>query len=228
MKLSISEGVELKNMLKDFGIEIQQDVKLGRFNIGIDTELNFNDNFKYFLYMFELFMCSDEKEDIIYTINLDTLKNSSIKQVGELFQLIFYDKNNIRDLYNSRMEFIFSNIESTDINKYIDTIINLINVIEKNIELIDEYMSFRIIQLYDQEIEQKSVKSLSEFVRKYDRYIYTEGILRSLYGKMNLRGCCSEWLVNYRRKNKIELFTISDVKTYKDRCIKAIMTYKNN
>lgn len=218
-------------MLKDFGIEILEDEKLNKLTISIDTELNFNNNFKYFLYMFELCVYSDEKSDIMCTINLDTLKNSSIKQFRGNFQVAFYDKNdksNSRGLYNSRMEFSFSSMPFDDINKYIDKVMNLIDGIEKNIELIDNYMGSRMVKLYDQEIGQESVKSLSEFVRKYDRYIYTEAILKALYGKMNLRGAYSEWLSNYRRKNKIDLFTISDVTTYKDRCIKSIKAYKKN
>lgn len=212
-------------MLKDFQIVIQEDEKLNRLSISIDTELNFDDNFKYFLYLFELCTNSDKKADKNHTINLNILKNNSIKQLGRKFQVIFYDKNDendVRQLYSTRMEFRLLGISSNDFKKHIDEFINLIDKIDKKAELINKNMSERIIRLYDYEINQKSVNSLSEFVRKYDRYIYTTDILKTLYEHMNLRGCYAGWLINYRRKNKIDLFTITDVIRYKDNCIKSI------
>lgn len=229
---TLSENeVEFKAMLKDFGVIIDDDVKLNRLDIAIDTELNFDDNFKYFLYMFELCAYSDKRADKWYTTNLNTLKNNTIKQLGRKLQIVFYDKadeSNGRHLYNSRMEFRFLDISCSDFKKHLDKLINLINSIEQNIELLDKNMSERIIRLYEREIERKDVKSLSEFVRKYNQYIYTTNILKALYEHVGLKGNYAEWLRKYRRTNKLDFFTIADVRKYKSNCIRSIKAYKNN
>ncbi|WP_259600881.1 hypothetical protein [Clostridium botulinum] len=36
------------------------------------------------------------------------------------------------------------------------------------------------------------------------------------------------WIKNYRRDKKLELFTVTDVKNYKISCIRSIKEYKNN
>lgn len=224
-------GVEFQAMLKDFGVIMQQDVKLNRIDIAIDTKLNFNDNFKYFLYIFELCTYSDKKADKWYTTDLNTLKNNSIKQIGRKLQIVFYDKNaesNSRHFYNTRMEFRFLDISSTDFSKHLDKVINLINSIEQNVELLDKNMSERIIRLYECEMQQGVVKSLSEFVRKYDVYVYTKEILKNLYSHSGLSGTCANWIKNYKRINKLELFTATDVKNYKANCIRSIKAYKSN
>lgn len=224
-------GEEFKAMLKELEVVIHEDVKLNRLDISIDTELNFDDNFKYFLYMFELCTYSDKRADKWYTTNLNTLKNNSIKQLGRKLQIVFYDKNdesNGRHLYNSRMEFRFLDISSSDFKKHIDKLITLINSIEQNIELLDKNMGERIIRLYDHEMKLEGVKSLSEFVRKYDRYIYTTKILKALYEHVGLNGTYVSWIKNYRRTNKLDLFTANDVKKYQSNCIRSIKAYKNN
>lgn len=226
-------GEEFKAMLKDFGVVIHEDVKLNRLDISIDTQLDFDDNFKYFLYMFELCTYTDKRADKWYTTNLNTLKNNTIKQMGRKLQVVFYDKNdesNGRHLYNSRMEFRFLDISSADFKKHIDKLIELINSIEQNIELLDKNMSARIKRLYDNAIKKHDVKTLSEFVRMYDKYIYTSNILKELYDYVGLKGTYNNWLREFRRNNegKLKLFTTNDVKKYKADCIRSIKAYKNN
>ncbi|MBN1050433.1 hypothetical protein, partial [Clostridium botulinum] len=82
---------EFQAMLKDFGVIMEDDVKLNRIDIALDSNLNFDYNFKYFLYMFELCTYSNKKADKWYTTNLNTLRNNSIKQNGRKFQTVFYD-----------------------------------------------------------------------------------------------------------------------------------------
>ena len=226
-------GEEFKAMLKDFGVVIHEDVKLNRLDISIDTQLDFDDNFKYFLYMFELCTYTDKRADKWYTTNLNTLKNNTIKQMGRKLQVVFYDKNdesNGRHLYNSRMEFRFLDISSADFKKHIDKLTELINSIEQNIELLDKNMSARICRLYDNAIKKHDVKTLSEFVRMYDKYIYTSNILKELYDYVGLKGTYNNWLREFRRNNegKLKLFTTNDVKKYKADCIRSIKAYKNN
>lgn len=227
----LNSKADSKNILKNFRLVIQEDAKVNKVAINIDTELSFDKNLKYFLYMFELYTYSNKKSDKWYTINLNTLKHSTLKKTGKKLQVKFYDrndKNSSKNLYNSRMEFRFLDILSCDLNNHIQKLMNLIDVIDQNIELLDKNMSDRIIKLYDYEINQKSVKSLSEFIRKYERYIYTDTILKNLYEHITLKGCYSEWLRNYRRTNKIELFTKMDVNKYKSNCLKSINAYMDS
>ena len=183
--------------------------------------------------MFELCTYTDKRADKWYTTNLNTLKNNTIKQMGRKLQIVFYDKadeSNGRHLYNSRMEFRFLDISSADFKKHIDKLIELINSIEQNIELLDKNMSARIKRLYDNAIKKHDVKTLSEFVRMYDKYIYTSNILKELYDYVGLKGTYNNWLREFRRNNegKLKLFTTNDVKKYKADCIRSIKAYKNN
>ena len=222
---------EFKGMLKDFGVIVHEDVSLNRIDIGIDTELDFYDNFKYFLYIFELCTYGDKRGDKWYTTNLNTLKNNTIKQLGRKMQIVFYDKadeSSGRHLYNTRMEFRYIDIESNDFKKHIDKLIELINSIDQNIELLNKNMSNRLVRLYDHEFKISSVKTLSEFVRKFDRYIYTSEIMESLYKHSGLKGNYKDWIRNFRRINNLEFFTASNIKEYQADCIRSIKKYKNN
>jgi hypothetical protein len=224
---------EFEAMLNDFEVLIKDNVKLNRIDIALDSSLDFDENFKYFLYMFELCTYGNKKADKWYTTNLDTLKNNSIKQIGRKLQIAFYDKadeSNGRHLYNSRMEFRFLDISCKDFKFHLEKLINLINSIDQNVELLDKNMGERIISLYNDAIKKHEVKTFSEFVRRYNKYIYTSNILKTLYEYVGLNGSYNNWVREFRRSNKCELkfFTANDVKKYKADCIRSIKSYRNN
>ncbi len=230
--ITLSENVkEFDEMLKDFGIIIDEDVELNRVDIAVDTELDFHDNFKYYLYAFELLSYEDKKSDKWYTTNLETLKNNSIKKLGRKFQIVFYDKQDEsqgRHLYNTRMEFRYLDIQSQDFTKHIDKLIALVDSMSQNIELLDKNMSRRLTRLYRNEIKCGNVKSLSEFVRKFNHYIYTDEIMKNLYAESGLKGNYKMWLKDFRKINTLEFYSKSSVNEYKANCIRSLKTYRNN
>ena len=214
-----------------FGVVIQEDIKLNRIDIAIDSELKFHDNFKYFLYMFELLSYSDKRADKWYTTNLDTLKNHTIKQLGRNLEIVFYDKeceSKGRHLYNTRMEFRYKRLSSLDFEANLIKLVNFIKNIDVNINLLNKNMTVRLCRIYDSEVVTDKVKNLSEFVRKYDNYIYTKSILDGLHKHSSLKGTSKSWLKKYRERNKLELFTKTNVKDYQQKCIKALNLYKKS
>jgi hypothetical protein len=229
---TLTEHMEaLKMVLKQFGIEVNEDLTLNRVDIAIDTSMLFKDYFKYFLYMFELLTYGDKRADKWYTTNLNTLQNNTIKQLGRNLEIVFYDKNDEskgRHLYNTRMEFRYKQLTSLDFVKHIDKLIVLIGSIEQNVELLDKNMGARLIKLYDMEMKEGNIKTLSEFARKFDRYIYTDFIMEALHNHSNLKGNYKSWIKNFRRTNIMEFFTNANVEQYQKNCISSLKRYKNN
>jgi len=229
---SLSEHIEEFNqMIDDFKIINKDIIELNRVDIAIDTNLDYYENFKFFLYMFELITYDDKKSDKWYTTNLETLQENTIKQYGRKREIEFYDKEDEsrgRHLYKTRMEFRYKEIKSTDFIKHIDKVFNLVDAMTQNIELLNQNMSNRLIRLYNKEIQNKNVKSLSEFVRKFNKYIYTNEIMRDLYNKTGLTGNYENWIKRYRKSNKLEFISKHKVEQYKKDCIKSLKVYKEN
>lgn len=216
-------------VMKGFGIMIDENIKLERLDIAIDSHLDFDDNFKYFLYLFELITHNDKRADRWYTTNIDTLKQNSIKNIARSMDIVFYDKaeeSEGRHLYNTRMEFRFKRLSKLDFESKLLQLIDLIKTIDINIPLINKSMSNRICRLYDKEIKKGSINNLSEFVRKYNDYIYTKEILEALYKHTGLKGTFNDWIKYYKKNNKLDLYTKTDIEDYKKSAIKSIKEYK--
>ena len=229
---SLTKHTEVLGMILDkFGVEHMENVKLNRIDIAIDSELDFADNFKYFLYMFELLTYGDKKADKWHTTNLNTLQNNTIKLLGRILEIVFYNKNDEsmgRHLYNSRMEFRYKMLESMDFIKHLDKLIVLINSIEQNVDLLNKNMAERLINLYDAEMQKGTIKTLSEFARKFDIYIYTDYIMQDLHKHSNLTGNYKNWLKNFRKTSTLEFFTNATVTQYQKNCTSSLNRYKNN
>lgn len=206
-------------------------VELNRLDVAIDSKKDFHNNFKYFLYLFELMAYSDKRADKWYTTNLNTLKNNTIKQIGRSLEVSFYDKedeSNSRHLYNARMEFRFKRLNKMCFEDNVQKVLDMLKVVESNVEPLNKNMTIRLCRLYDMEMKENSVRSLSEFVRKFDRYIYTIEIMKGLYEHSDLKGNCTNWIRNFKRTNSVDFYTNKDIKAYKVDCNKAIREYKNN
>ena len=222
---------EFNQMVHDFNISNDADIELNRVDIAIDTNLDYYENFKFILYMFELITYSDKKSDKWYTTNLETLQENSTKQIGRKRDIVFYDKEDEskgRHLFNTRMEFRYKDLKSLDFIKHINKVIDLINSIEQNIELLDKNMTNRLIRLYGKEINNGNVKSLSEFVRKFNKYIYTTEIMKDLYDGTGLTGNYENWIKRYRKSNKLEFISKSRIQRYRIETVKSLNLYKNN
>lgn len=219
-----------KEVLALYDIEIDEDINLNRLDIAIDSTLDFKDNIKYHLYIFELLTYSNKRANRWHTTDIDTLQATSIKSMARSMDIVFYDKaseSKGRHYYNTRMEFRYKRLTRLNFRRKLLELIDMINTIDINIPLIDKNMGKRLCKLYDYRQAQGTIQSLSEFVRCYDHYIYTRPILDTLYTHTGLKGNVSNWLKDYRARQPIILYTKADILRYKQDATRSIRLYND-
>lgn len=221
----------LEEVLQELRIVNREDIELKRMDIAIDTSLDFNQNFKFFLMLFDLYTFNNAKIDRWYTTNLDTLKKNTIIWKNSHYEVVFYDKkeesHGSHD-YNTRMEFRFKRLSKMDFEKHIDKLTDNLKDLEENIPELEESMANRLIKLWKEEFEQGEVTTFREFVRKYNIYFYTTNIIKLVYKQTGLKGACSKWIERFRESNKLEFYSKATIVKMKKDMLKSIKTYKKN
>lgn len=220
-------------MLEDLRVDDKSKVELSRIDIAIDTKVDYYENFKFISYMLELVGYDERwhKSDRWKTTNMKTLKENSIRQADRKREIVFYDKNSQSkglDFYNTRMEFRFKDTTSKDWGLHIDKVIKLISNMDKNIEGLSQDMILRLIELYEIEINNRNVKSLSEFVRKHNNCIFNADVMKGLYEGVNFEGSYDNWIREFRRDNKLEFISRSMINDYQADTKRSLKEYKNS
>ena len=228
----VSEHIKsLDISLEKIGVIDKMDYELDRVDISIDTDLEFKDNFKWFLFLFELVTYGNEKSDKWYTTNLKTLSNNTIILKDRSVEVCFYDKkeeSNDKHLYNTRMEWRFKRAKNKDFNIYLDRLISRLDGLENAIDSLERNMANRLIRLWNKECSEGQIRNFSEFVRKYSNYFYTVGVLKMVYAATGLTGSYKNWLTKFRQRNSLIFFSKSNVISYKKEMIRSIKKYKKS
>lgn len=217
---------EFVRVMKEIGIISLNDINFDRVDIAIDSNIDFKKDFKLLLFIFELITCKSRKGSRWFTTSLDTLCNNTIKKTSKFLDISFYDKeyeSNGSHKFKTRMEFRFKNHGTNNINGYIDKLLSRLNLV-KNIDKVEGYMITRLIELWESEKNTK-VKNLSEFVRKYDNYIYTKNILEGVYQHVSMNGNFNNWLREHRRNSNIKFYSKSNIQKVEKQIIKSIKIY---
>lgn len=226
-----TEFLEVMKMIyNQIGVKDMDNVDLNRIDIAVDSEINFKDNFKKILFMFELVTFGDKKADRWYTTNLKTLKNNTIILNGRSLEVCFYDKaeeSGGKHYANTRFEFRFKRISSKEYDVHINKVKELVEVIDKVIPELEGDVAERLIKLWEE--EKGTVKSFSEFVRKYNNFFYTLEIMEKVYKRSGLKANCKAWIKDFRKSNKdnvrLEFYSKSDVMEFKREVKKALKNY---
>lgn len=226
---------ELKNIMEEvleqLSVINQKEVKLNRIDIAIDSDLNFNDNFKFLLMFFDLYTFKKSNKDRWYTVNLDTLDKSTIIYKNTNMEVVFYDKeaeSGGNHEFSTRMEVRFKRLSKMDFEKNLDKVIDSLKDLEEKMPLLEEDMAKRLVKLWEKESKKGKIKTFSEFVRKYDDYFYTTNVIKIVYKESGLKGSCSNWVKKYRLTNNLEFYSKSNVVKLKKQMIKSIKTYKKS
>ena len=217
----------LDDIYKRMGIKNNQCVELKRIDIAFDSSIDYSENFKKILFLFELITIDYAKSDKWYTTNLKTLKNNTVICNGRSVEICFYDKKEEslgNHFANTRFEFRFKRVSSKDFLVHINKVRRILDNIEDSIELLEKNMSERLLNLWH--LEKIEVKSFSEFVRKYNKYFYTINILKYVYAGAGLNGSYTNWIRKFRKSNSLEFYCKSDVVKFKREVKKAIKNYK--
>lgn len=226
----------LKEYNKSFNVSLEKigainesNYKLDRVDIAIDSDLSFHENFKWFLFIFELVIYGNEKSDSWFTTSLKTLDNNTIILKDSCVEVCFYDKqfeSNGKHNHNSRMEWRFKRAGNKDFNVYLDRLISRLESLENNIEPLERHMANRLIRLWNREIDKGHIRNFSEFVRKYSNYFYTLEVLKMVYAATGLKGSYKNWLIRFRHNNSLIFFSKSNIKSYKKEMIRSVKKYK--
>lgn len=207
-------------------VEIKK-VELERIDIAIDTDIDFNTNFKFLLFLHQV-ITNSQISDKWYTINLNTLKKNTIISRSRDKEVCFYDKkdeSNNKHYLNTRLEFRYKRLSKLDLDKQIQKVIDDLNDIENNIESVENEIAERLILLYLSEKDKNKILTFSEFVRKYNNYFYTKYILKLVYHKSGLKGRYSTWLYKFKETNDIVFYDKKDINKFKKIMIKSIKKY---
>ena len=226
-------NIALEESLNNLGVINIDEVELNRIDIALDTNSYIlQADFKKLLFFFELLTINQKKSSKWYTTNLNTLKQNTIKLMDSHYELEIYDKalesNNVHP-YKTRVEFRYKKVNRNtskhfkDDKTYFTNTINKIKLMDKNIKHLEANMTNRLLKLYDE--EKNTVKSFSEFVRKYNHFFYTSNILKEVYKQANLKGNYSNWIKDFRKRNTIEFYTTTDVKQAQKAMLKSIRDY---
>lgn len=225
-----SEFLEvMKIIYNQIGVVDMENVDLNRIDIAIDSDMDYHQNFKKILFLFELVTNGENKNNKWYTTNLNTLKNNTVIIKGRSVEICFYDKaeeSRGQHYANTRFEFRFKRISNKDYETHINKVKDIVENIDKAIPEVEKSMSERLIRLWEE--EKCKVKSFSEFVRKYDRFFYTMNIAEEVYKATGLKGNVRTWVNNFQRTNELEFYTKSDANEFKREVKKALKNYIKN
>lgn len=104
------------------------------------------------------------------------------------------------------------------LKKVILAILEELEDVESNLEEMETLYIEKLSKIYDEDIEDDTISTFTDFVMKYNSVILTKGILKGLYKHSKLKGNFNEWLKKYRkaktksgRPRKIKLIKRSDL-----------------
>lgn len=219
----------LEESLAEIGVIEMDNVELNRVDVALDTNsYTMQKDFKKMLFAYELLTIKHKKSDRWYTTNLNTLERNTIKLYDSRFELEIYDKakaSNGMHPYSTRVEFRYKRLSKdlADSEVYLCKVADKIKEMDGKLLQLEDNMAKRLIKLY--ELEKGSVKSFSEFVRKYNDYFYTLNILKEVYKSVGMKGSYSNWLKEFRRVNTLEFYTAKDIKELQKAMLKSVKSY---
>lgn len=221
----------LMEVLEQLSVINKEDVKLNRIDIAIDSDLDFNENFKFLLMFFDLYTFKKSNKDRWYTTDLDSLKRTTIIYKNTNLEVVFYDKEaesgGTHEL-KTRMEIRFKRLSKMDFEKNLDKLRDSLKDLEEKLPLLEEDMAKRLVKLWETESKSGKVKNFSEFVRKYNEYFYTLEIIRHVYKATGLKGNCTKWISKFRESNSLIFYKASNVKSLKNKMLQSIKNYKKS
>ena len=219
----------LEDSLEEVGVIEMDNVELNRVDIALDTNsYTMQKDFKKMLFVYELLTIKHKKNDRWYTTDLNTLKRNSIKLYDSRFELEIYDKakaSNGMHPFETRVEFRYKrlNKDIADTEVYLHKVMDKIREMDGKLLQLEDNMAKRLIKLY--ELEKDSVKSFSEFVRKYSDYFYTLNILKEVYKACGMKGGYKNWVDKFRKTNQLEFYTSKDIKELQKAMLKSVKSY---
>lgn len=208
-----------------------EQVAIRRIDIATDISKSFDDISK-FLDLTHKCIRAKEKDGKAWSNVDETDLNVSNYLYRNRFKLEieFYNKHkeNIKANYPTRMELRFLRISSKDFKMHINNAIALWKSMPANLEHVEKQMIGILMEKWLQEKSCNPKLSLSTFVYKYSKYIYTQNILKALYSETDLKRAFRSWLQDYRKNYCIEFYTKTDLTNFSKNIIKSLKDYSKS
>lgn len=200
-----------------------------RVDIAIDSDIDFNENLKYFSYLFDLLIYPAKTKNNIEFIDHNTLEHNALSSRQNRFELMVYDKAKESKMskFSTRMEFRYKRLESPNYETPFKKLLDRIGCMESNIVPLNDFCIERICRHYDKEIKRNKALKLTTFAVIYDRYIFTYEILKGLYKHSGLKTPLKQWLNDIRKSRGIEYFNKATIKQFQVKVIRSIKSFKN-
>ena len=221
----------LKREMCRMGVIDLDKVDYTRVDIAIDRLEKYEDCIKETAYLFHLLSLEFKNRELWYTTSLRDGKVNTFVAKGRSFELSFYDKekeSNGAFPYKTRYEFRFKRLKGIDLDKSISKIIDKLKNLNERINSVELEAINLLTKKFEEEIEKNIVVNLTEFVRKYELFIYNGNILKGLYKSSGLKGSYNKWLEKYRTKRELKLISDTAIKKQINECIRALKLYKND
>lgn len=218
----------IKNIAEEIGINVV-DIEPNRIDIAVDSSLNYNDYVKFHLYLFELITFKESSRYKILCTSLDTYTENNIYFKGRDLKLSIYNKaleSNGQHPFKTRIEFRWCRYVTLNTEKSANKVIDKIKDIENNNEKLIKQVVDKLSKRYEEEVKNGSITNFTEFVRKYDKFFYTQEIIKGVYATTGLKGNFTNWLRTFKVANpKFTYYSLKDIKKYRNMMIKSIKNY---
>lgn len=230
-----NSSINVEKAVKEIIGEIESNrihVEPNRIDIAIDSSLNYTNYLKLHLYLFELITFKNNSKGKMICTNLNTLRDNNIYLNSRDLKLSIYDKaleSNGLHPFQTRIEFRWCRYVNLDTKKSAKKALEKLKNIEENDNDLKENMIERLANLYKIEIKNGSITDFTDFVRKYDKYFYTSGIVKGVYTAIDFVGDFNNWFKYFKKNNhSCNYYSLKDIKKYKAAIIKSLKNYIKN
>lgn len=230
---SLSKTIETFNEMQDILTVINKDeVAFKRIDIATDISIDFEEISKFLDFAHKCIRVKEKDGKAWANIDETDLNISNYLYSNKSkLEIEFYDKkkeSNDKANYPTRMEIRFVRISSKDFKFHINKAISLWNTVPENLASVEQQM---VNILKSKWIKEKSLNpglTFAAFTYKYNKYIYTQSILKSIYAETGLKRAFKSWLQDYRKKYSIEFYTKTDLSKFSKNVIKSLKDYSKS
>lgn len=216
--------------LFDLGLS-EEDTVFYRIDYRFDQlEDTYQEQEKLHLALIALLSRTYKMENFYQSLNPITYEGLTVRAQGARYQFENYNKSKEDPCCPARNRFEIRTLkvnDRCDISRLMEEWIIRMRKALKNYDNLQNLCNMELVKLYQSEMKSKKVRTLSEFIRKYQQTIFSNSQLVDLMkqlGKENPKSSAH----NCKIKNKIEFVSRKDLETYIDKMSTVVAAYKND
>ena len=235
INLEYSKDYRLSKTIQDFNkmqdilrVLDSNKVVMRRIDIATDISKNFDDISKFLDLVHKCIRANKKNGKAWSNIDETDLNTSNYfyRKKSEL-EIEFYNKHkeNTKANYPTRLELRFLRVSSKDFKRHINNAIELWKAMPSNLENVEQQVIYILKTKWIEEKQLNPKLIFSTFTYKYNKYIYTQNILKALYKETGLKREFKSWLQDYRKNYYIEFYTKTNLNNFSKSVIKSLKEY---